>query len=194
MNSVRFSVVVLALGVALTACGEAPLGQGDVAPTLDQLDIVLGGGGTEPRSGSGGQGNALFDRIAGQLPHFAGMYRVEQCAAVIMLTGGNHEEAIRIVRAIVGPLVSESCPHGLQLGTAPAEFTYVELQRFLTAALPLLRMEGVYRIRVDYALNRLVVTVASREVADRAAHALAEAGVPEGAVIFRLRGGGGSTR
>lgn len=192
MTRTRPWASMLMLGLTLAACSDGgPLELMDIAEfDNDALAVLLAAGdaGTaahdEPARGAG---VPLFNRLADQIPGFGGLYRTARCAIVLVLTQPTDVgEAIAIVRATIEPLVERGCPDGVRVAVARGQFTYVELQRFLKATRPLTRADDVFRVSVDYSLNRVVIIVASRAVAARVAGALPGLGVPERAVVFRL--------
>jgi hypothetical protein len=203
MRTPRMPVAALALAIALVACDAAPfetaLDDRDAGAAADQLGALLATANVlQPRADGGGTrsgGGSIFDRLAAQIDGFGGLYRNGQCSVVVVLTdAADVDLAIRIVHAVVAPLVQQSCPAGLAVSATRGEFTYHELQRFLAIALPFGEADDVYGVRVDYSINALVITVANADVARRVLDALIELGVPAGAVVFRVRGSGGATR
>ena len=97
------------------------------------------------------------------------------------------DHAIRVVKAALEPL--RACPNGIRVHPVQGEFTYVELVRYHTAARELLRIDGVRGSKIDYQLNRLVIYVASRRVAQAVIEALPAVGIPLRAIVFQLSSG-----
>jgi hypothetical protein len=214
MIRTRYLATGLALALALTACDSVePLALApDANMPGDSLEIILAEAsgershrdGSSPTTGadpherpSGGTGDdpherparvPLFDELAELIPGFGGLYRTRQCAVVLVLTAeADREEALYITRRKLAPLMERSCPHGYSLTAEAGEFTYLELRRYLSAAArPLMALRGVEAVRIDFQLNRLVIEVVSREVANRVVELLPELGVPVEAVAFQL--------
>lgn len=191
MKRTRSWAGVLMLGITLAACADGgPLAVADSAEFgSDALAALLSAetdGMTAPGHVTTPAGVPLFDRLAGQIPGFGGLYRAARCGVVLVLVGSRDVgAAVAIVRDAVEPLVAETCPNGIRVGVERGQFTYIELQRFLAVLLPLVDAEGVLRVNVDYSLNRIVIVVARRTVAVRVGNALPELGVPARAVVFR---------
>lgn len=191
MKRTRSWAGMVMLGVTLAACSDGgPLELTDIAEfDNDALAALLSGGddGTAAQDDPArGTGVPLFSRLADQIPGFGGLYRTARCAIALVLTRPTDvDEATAIVRAAIEPRVERVCPDGIRVAVVRGQFTYVELQRFLAATGPLTRAEDVFRVSVDYSLNRVVIIVASRAAAARVASVLPELGVPERAVVFR---------
>jgi hypothetical protein len=200
MSTPRTLAVIAALAVAVVACDTLPAGPALDGSGTDQLGQLLssaaaGSPGLRGATGTGSGGGSVFDRLDAQIDDFAGAYRVAQCSIVLVLTdAANVPEALRIASAIIDPLVTGSCPGGVTIAPQAGTWTYDELHRFHGVALPLVGAGGVYAASVDYALNAVLIVVADRETARRVMALLAAQGVPQGAIVFRVRGSGGVTR
>lgn len=210
MRATRYLATALTLAVALGACEEPTAPLAESASGVDELDAAIAAASTtdgdgagsrtaatsdgtasRERRGGGSGGHALFQRLAAEIPGFGGLYRAGRCQVVVVLTDlAEAEHAVRVVHAALQPLVARTCQDALVVRAAEGEFTYGELQRFLWNAQPLLRARGVLGLKVDYARNRLVVLVSSREVQARVLEALAELGIPADAVVFQGGSGG----
>jgi hypothetical protein len=184
------STLLLACGLA--ACSDDPLEPAFNDFGEDVFGAMLSAESGEDRSaahsaaGGARNGTPLFDRLNAAIPGFGGLYRTSRCAIVVVLTARDGAaEALRIVHAAVEPLLGEACAAGVRVTAETGEFTYDELRRYLYAARPLLQLRGVERAQIDYRLNRLVIVVASREVARRVLASLPRTGIPEAAVTFR---------
>lgn len=188
----RTRTLVAAFAIAgslLAACDDVATPMEPAGNPLadDALALVMEEASSRASDRHGDRGS-LFDRLAAEIPSFGGAYRVRHCAVVVVLTdGADADHAIRVVKAAVEPLVERTCPGGIRVEVARGQFTYLELQRWLHAGQALLRIDGVYGITVSYQLNRLVVTVASREIVRRVLAVLPELGIPQEAVTFRGR-------
>lgn len=198
MLRTRSLTLGLAVVIALSACDEQtadPLGLTSL-PGDDPLAALLADASHEERGSTTTgaprgtpPGMPLFERLAGEIPSFAGLYRVAQCSVVVVLTDREDVElAVRVVHAVVEPLVERGCPNGIRVDVAEGQYTYHELLRLLAAARPLFQIDGVYAIRIDYASNGLLITVRSRDVAAEVRAALPRVGIPGGAVSFALGG------
>ena len=154
----------------------------------DELAAVLAAAGATTTADSRGRStrHPVFDRLAAEIPGFAGLYRTARCVVVVVLTAeGDAQHAVRVVTAALEPMVERACPDGIRVQTARGQFTYIQLQRFLLAAQDLLDIRGVVGLKLDYQANKVVVLIASRETAHDVLAALPRVGVPEGAVMFR---------
>jgi hypothetical protein len=186
MTRSRCLTVALALALGSSACNSADtLGPESTDSTDDAIATVLAD--ADPRSDRGGGGSQLFDRLAREIPGFGGLYRNAPCSISVVLTDMSQaEHAVRVVKAAVEALVGRACPNGVRVQAVQGKFTYLQLQRFLAAARELFQIRGVLGAHVDYQLNRLVITVSSREVAAAVLAALPRVGIPAEAVAFRL--------
>jgi hypothetical protein len=90
---------------------------------------------------------------------------------------------------VIEPLVAGSCPTGIRVQVVAGTYTYLQLQRMLGASRPLFQIPGVSEVKIDYKLNKLVATVASREVARAVLQALPRIGLPAEGVGFEVGGG-----
>jgi hypothetical protein len=183
--------LALLLGVAVSACdiGDA------VAPLIDPpqedaiASILFSANSADPGAPAG---TSLFDRLANEIKSFGGLYRNGHCAVAVVLTDMTEaDHAIRVVKAALEPL--RACPDGVRVHPVAGNFTYVELQRFNSSAQELLRIDGVRAIQINYQLNKLVVTVSSREVAQKVLAALPALNIPKEAISFQITGGRGPT-
>jgi hypothetical protein len=185
------SIAAIVVAFTLAACSENGTINGPELTSSDtELASLLASESGSPRGEDArGGGSALFDRLAAEIPGFGGLYRTERCAVNIVLTDYSQaEHAVRVVKAAIDPLVARSCPDGIRAHPVEGQFTYIELQRWLHAARPLLDIRGVNGVQVNYAQNRLVVLVSSHAVVAAVKEALARLGIPEAAVVFQ--GGG----
>ena len=185
-------MLVLVLAALTAACESDPL----AFETLDQiaddeLQAVLDAesGARDPRGDRDHvdrRPGTLFDQLAEQIPGFGGIYRTSPCVIALVLTAdADAESAERIVRAAIEPIVARHCADGIRIDIVRGQFTYIELRRFLLASRPLNNIEGVAGAYISFKANRLVILVASREVAGKVVLALPRVGIPERAVIFR---------
>lgn len=189
MSRTGLSGVAAFLVLSMVACDAGdPIG---TSATAD--DAALQGlleAATDARTPS--PGNSLFNRLAAEVPGFGGLYRAGRCTVGLVLTAeADVEQAVALVTEALTTLLGRSCADQLVVTPVPGEFTYIELQRFLQAARPLVRSTGVVAVNVSYAQNRIVIAVVSSSVARRALEFLSAAGVPEQAVTFRIVGGRG---
>ncbi|MEX1183749.1 MAG: hypothetical protein WEF86_10985 [Gemmatimonadota bacterium] len=212
MRTPRMLAAAAALIAGLAACDAMPAGPGlddtdELAALLATGDIADAGSadGTGAAGGTAEVGDAdaerrrtdgpgkerrgsIFDRLNEQIDGFAGIYRAGRCSVVLVLTeGANVQEAVRIVHAVIEPLVARTCPSGIRVTPERGQYTYDELHRYHGVALPLVRSRAVYAATVSYPLNAVLITVADRETARRVLEFLTDQGVPEGAVEFRGR-------
>lgn len=180
-----FALATLAL---LGACEATTLTEPE-APLLAEDPLASTLSAAAEGRGEGG-GGSLFDELASEIAGFGGLYRDGPCSVVVVLTDMTEEKhALQVVHATLAPLVAKPCPGGVQVSAEQGEFTYLELQGFLAASRPLLEIDGVRGVRVDYQLNRLVVAVVSRRVAQSVLEALPGLGIPASAVAFETGGG-----
>jgi hypothetical protein len=190
MRSVlRVGPIVAALVVLAGCDGGSVLSPSEATPGgADALGSAAAAASSYSEAGrsGGGGGSAppLFEQLAARIDGFAGLYRRDRCAVVVVLTrGADRENALLSVRAAITPLVD--CPDGLRVGAALAQFTYRELRGYLASARPLAGIPGVTGARIDFQLNRLVIQVTSRETANAVLMALPRVGIPSGAVTFQ---------
>jgi hypothetical protein len=185
---IRFTTLALAAMLAACNAGDTTAPAGFDAD--DELTALLGAGagGSPEARGTRGSGVPLFDRLAGEIPAFGGLYRTAPCSISLVLTdGADVDHAIRVVLAVVEPLVARSCPDGIRVHPVRGDFTWLELNRYRVVAAPLLAMPGVGGMAIDIPLNRIVVTVASRDVMEDALAALERLGADPEAFTFRIR-------
>jgi hypothetical protein len=187
MTRSRYLGLALLLAASATACDSDRLSTPQLSEGEDAVTALLvsvnGGEANASRSS-----NSLFDRLANEIAGFGGLYRNGECAVAVVLTDMSEAgHAIQAVKAALEPL--RACPHGIRVHPVKGEFTYGELVRYLAAARELTRIDGVRGSKIDYKLNRLVVYVASRRVAQEVIEALPQLGIPLHAVVFELSSG-----
>ena len=189
MTRSRFLGLAL-LALAATACDTDRI----ATPQLtdgegDAVSMWLAAMTDADEAARGSGGNSLFDRLAGEIAGFGGLYRNGPCAVAVVLTDMSEaDHAIRVVKAALEQLTA--CGEELRVHPVPGDFTYVELVRYHIAARELLRIDGVRGAKIDYQLNRLVIFVASRRVAQQVIAALPELGIPLKVVVFQAGGRG----
>lgn len=190
--SARARRFALALTLPLFAACENVAVTGPEAIAEDALETVLSSATlTGTAGGERGGGISLFDQLAAEIPEFGGLFRAGRCTVGLVLTSLEHEErAVEIVQDALERLLGDACPDGVRVIAQRGEFTYVQLIRWLHAARPLHEIRGVLGVGVDYSLNRLVVTVASRAVAAEVLEALPRLDIPAGAVVFKAGSSG----
>ncbi|MGH7554227.1 MAG: hypothetical protein ACREMQ_14565, partial [Longimicrobiales bacterium] len=118
----------------------------------------------------------------------------DQCSITLVLTDLTHaERAIQIVREALRRQVGPRwCADGFRVIPQEGEFTYVQLSRWLLASNALIGgrdgagIRGVLGTAINFQANRLVVTIAAREVAAAVLEALPRVGIPAAAVTFQL--------
>lgn len=180
------AALVLTLGAA--ACDAEPFAPADTTLSGDALDLLLADAGQAARAGGSG-GVALFDALAAEIPGFGGLFRTGQCAVVAVLTSdADRESALAIVRRMLLPIVGRTCGRSLTIGAQEGQFTYLDLTRYFSAAAPLGAVAGVHTLYIQFSVNRIVVEVASRSVAERVLGRLDELGIPHDAVVIRITG------
>jgi hypothetical protein len=189
MTRSRFLGLAMLVALTSTGCDTERLAQPQLSEAeADPIDALLATMTSADETARSSGGNALFDRLAGEIASFGGLYRNGHCAVAVVLTHmAEADHAIRVVKAALEPL--RACPDGIRVHPVQGEFTYVELVRYHAAARELLRIDGVRGSKIDYQLNRLVVYVASRRVAHAVIEALPALGIPEKAVVFQLNSG-----
>jgi hypothetical protein len=185
MSNTRSLAKLLVLAIMSGACNTIDTLAPPNHDASDPIESVLASVNSEdPRDGERG-GPSLFDRLAAEIPGFGGLYRVDRCSIAVVLTDLTQaQHAIRVVKAALEPL--RGCPDGIRVQAVQGKFTYIELQRYLKASRPLFRIEGVVGVAINYEKNRLVVTVISREVAEKVLEALPRLNIPAEAVVFEL--------
>jgi hypothetical protein len=190
--SARSRSFALALTLPLFAACENAAVTGPGTMEQDALETVLSSAAlTGAAAGERGTGGSLFDQLAAEIPEFGGLFRAGRCTVGLVLTSLEHDErAVAIVQAALERLLGEACPEGVRVIAQRGEFTYVQLIRWLHAARPLHEIRGVLGVGIDYSVNRLVVTVASRAVAAQVLEALPRLDIPAGAVKFKAGSSG----
>ena len=192
MFRIRLSRAVLALTVATAACDSAPMSFDDVEQLADdglETAVMAASGADDLRGERDGERDrrSVFEQLASEIPGFGGLYRTERCVIALVLTAdADVESAIRIVHAVVDPLVSETCADGIRVEPVRGKYTYIELRRFLHASRPINRIAGVLGARIDFRHNSLLVLVTSRRAARNVLEALPGLGIPDDAVLFLL--------
>ncbi|HEX6134039.1 MAG TPA: hypothetical protein VFZ24_08745 [Longimicrobiales bacterium] len=187
----RITGALLVMAAALTACESDPLaldeGFEQIADDDLQTALETASGVTDPRgSRDHDRRSSILEELAAAIPGFGGIYRTAPCVVAVVLTeDADVEEAVRIVHAILEPIVARTCPTGIRVDAVRGQFTFVQLHRFLLASRPLNRIDGVGGAYISFRHNRLVVLVASRSVAEKVVRALPGLGIPPRAVIFR---------
>ncbi|MCI0434257.1 MAG: hypothetical protein L0271_11565 [Gemmatimonadetes bacterium] len=199
--SARARFIAIALMLPLFAACDRVETTG-VDPSADGVDAVLPGNvlsSADPRNANGGGGIPLFDRLASQIEGFGGLFRNSQCQVVVVLTNLSvAESAKKIVHdALRSQLGRGSCAEGLKVDAQKGEYTYKQLSAWLAAAGALIGkhdrstgitsgIRGVLGTAIDLQANRLVVTIASSEVAAAVLDALPRVGIPAVAVTFQI--------
>jgi hypothetical protein len=181
MTPSRFRAALLAAAIVLSACESTD----PTAPLAgsDGLAALLGGASGEANAGGSGGRTSLFERLASEIEGFGGLYRTAHCSVAVVLTDlTQSEQAIRIVKAALEP--NRACPDGLRVHAVQGQFTYNQLQRYLAASRELMQLRGVLGAHIDVQQNRLVITIAAREVAPTVLEALPRVGIPADAVVF----------
>jgi hypothetical protein len=188
MTRSRYLSAVLLLALSTGACDRADtLGPDTEDLSSDVIASVLSAASADPRNTGNPGGTSLFDRLAGEIKSFAGLYRNGRCSIVVVLTDlSESEHAIRVVKAAIEQLVGTACPDGVRVQATQGRFTYVELQRYLTASRELRGIRGFAGSHLDYQRNRLVISVLAREVVPTITEALPRVGIPVDAVVFQL--------
>lgn len=192
--SMRGFGLALTLVTALTACeaveSVAPEAASYAMGAIDTEISVASSPLDSDRPGGGG-GSQLFERLAAEIPGFAGLYRTARCTIVVVLTDMSQaEQAIQIVYDAVSGLVGRGCAESLEVRASQGQFTYFELQRWASNAEPVLRIDGVAALHIDFKLNRIVIAVRTRRVIETVLDELARLDVPHDAVVFTGTGGG----
>ena len=184
----RFALALL-LPLA-AACEDVDIA-GPEASDGDALEAVLSSSALTstaeagPRDGGGGP--SLFEQLAAEIPEFGGLFRTDRCAVGLVLTSLEHEQrAEEIVKEVLERLLGDACPNGVRVNAQRGEFTWLELVRWLHASRPLHEIRGVIGIKIDYAANRLVVTVTAHAVVEHVLEALPRLGIPASAVLFEV--------
>ena len=181
MTQSRFRAALLVLALNLGACNSADLSAPD--ETSDGLTALLAAAASDANAGGHGGASSLFERLASEIEGFGGLYRTGHCSVAVVLTDLTQtEQAIRIVKAALEP--NRACPDGLRVHAVQGQFTYVELQRYLSASRQLLQLRGVLGAHLDLQQNRLVIVVAARTVVPTVLEALPRVGIPADAVVF----------
>jgi TolB-like protein len=188
MTHSRYLLAALAIALSTAAC-DTPTPFSPAEAVNDDLTAVLASASSDPRGTQ--SGNSLFDRLAGEISGFGGLYRTDICSVAVVLTNlGNAEQAERLVKSVLEEIVGRSCPNGIRVHAVQGQFTYKDLQYWLSAGQELLRIRGVQGVKVDYQKNRLIVTIEARSVAADVIAALPKVGIPSEAMMFEL----GATR
>ena len=190
MTRSRYWGMVLVLALGATACDSDRVSSPQLSESSDDPIAALLASTEADAIAAGRAGNHLFDRLANAIPGFGGLYRDGRCAVAVVLTDmseANH--AIRVVKKALEPL--RACPDGIRVHPVQGEFTYAELVRYQLAARPLLRIDGVRGTTINYQLNRLVIHVAARLVAQTVIEVLPQLGIPVHAVTFQAAGARG---
>jgi hypothetical protein len=175
-----------------TACESEPLAFEEAAQLADdalETAVVAAAGSDDLRGAQDGARDrrTVFEQLAAEIPGFGGLYRTERCVVALVLTAdADVESAVRIVHAVVEPLVATTCPDGIRVEPVRGQYTYIELRRFLHASRPLNNIPGVLGARIDFRHNSLVILVTSRRAARAVIQALPRVGIPEDAVLFLL--------
>lgn len=183
MTRSRYLGMVLLLALGATACDSDRVSGPQLSEAGDDPIAVLLASTEADAVAAGRSGNHLFDRLANEITSFGGLYRDGRCAVAVVLTDMSEaDHAVRVVKAALEPL--RACPDGIRVHPVQGVFTYVELVRYQLAARPLLRIDGVRGTKIDYQLNRLVIYVESRLVAQAVIEALPQLGIPVEAVSF----------
>jgi hypothetical protein len=216
MTHQRCLILTLLLAIATVACETsnplAPASESFSADPLASVFSVASGGDPVLTSATGdpvpvpgtitradpsprGNGGSLWERLAKEIPGFGGLYRNGHCAvAVVLVDMSEAEHAIRVVHAVIEPLVVAGCPAGIRVEAVRGQFTYIELNRYHAAARELLHIRGVLGSHIDYKQNRLIIAVRSREVALEVLEALPRVGIPAEAVMFEVGDGAAPQR
>lgn len=183
--------------LGLAACGDGdPMGVENIElleqEVMEQYaqdsltsEVVLAEGAELLRSGGGGGGHSLFERLAEAIPGFGGLYRTARCEVAVILTeDAAVDEALRIVHTALEPLVARTCADGITLEAVRGQFTYVELRRYLLASRPLHNLDGVLGAFIHVRRNRLAIVVTDRRAAAAVVRALPRVEIPRDAVVF----------
>lgn len=180
MKQIGIAACTLALLVAACDSSTAPVDPVDADDTaLAEIDAAAGVLDRAARPG-GPAAHALFDRIAGAIPGFAGFY-FSGCDLVVVLT---ERRAADRATELLAPLlrryhasIRRRCPDGGAIRIQDGDFTWTELSRFLDALRPVARQRGVGRLAISVPDNRIVVQVVSRDVAKRVSRFAESVGV-----------------
>ena len=176
----------------LAACADSdPLALGDIELldeetaqlVEDELtdEVRMAEGGDALRGG----GAPLFERLAGAIPGFGGLYRTARCTVAVVLTdGADVTEALRIVHEALAPVVARTCGEDFSVAAVRGQFTYIELRRYLLAARPLHNIDGVLGAFIHIRRNRLAMVVTDRSAAAAVVRALPRVDIPRAAVVF----------
>lgn len=176
----------------LAACADSdPLALADIELLEEETaqlvedeltaEVRMAEGGDALRGG----GAPLFERLAGAIPGFGGLYRTARCTVAVVLTdGADVTEALRIVHEALAPLVARTCGADFSVAAVRGQFTYIELRRYLLASRPLLNIDGVLGAFIHIRRNRLAMLVTDRGAAAAVVRALPRVDIPRDAVVF----------
>lgn len=190
----KMGIAALALALSLPACESTT----DPA-TADAIEdaaveaIAESAGLVEDLATRGGPGRALFDRLAGEIPGFAGFY-FARCDLVVVLTDRTQAPA---ATAILTPLlrrylarVRRNCDEGGSVVVQPGTYTWTELSRYLPALRPLHQLRGVGRMGISIPENRIVVQVRTRALVAEVKAQAEALGVPADVIAALVMSGG----
>jgi hypothetical protein len=187
-------LATLALALTLPACESTtePI-SAETAEEIAVEQIAASAGLFEEAAARGGPGPALFDRLASEIPGFAGFY-FAGCDLVVVLTDRTQAaSATTILTPVLRRYlarVGRRCQDGA-IRVQPGDYTWTELSRYLPALRPLTQIRGVGRIGISIPQNRIVVQVRTRALVEEVKAQAETLGVPPGAIAAVVMSGRG---
>jgi hypothetical protein len=163
------------------ACADAP----PTEPRSSDSELAqLFGVPADPASHLFEGGDAHLARIAEEVPGFGGFFFDENRVLNIYMQGGARPMAADALRGgleVMG--VSAADLQGARI--LEAQYNFAELAAMHRQVVPVLGLEGVVYTDADEAINRIAIGVENARAADAVRRAVAQAGLPAGAVVIR---------
>lgn len=132
-----------------------------------------------------------WDKLAAEIPGFAGYFIDRACNVNVLLVDLAHaEKAKQLLTPVLRRLLEvRRCPDTATILVHPADYSWLQLKDFLARLRPLQQVRGVNRMGILVSINRIVIVLESRTLHDRVVEQVQALDVPLGAVIIRVSSG-----
>ncbi|MCI0433606.1 MAG: hypothetical protein L0271_08145 [Gemmatimonadetes bacterium] len=178
--------LVLALGLAVTACSEA----GDIMAPADE----------DPELAAAVEASTTFDAVnldrgnpdgwdvlVAEIPGFAGFWFDRACNLNVLLVDlSQSDKAKDLLQPLLRRFLNahRRCPDTATIVVHQATFSWVQLTGWLQKLRPLIDHRGVLRIGISIPANRIVVVLASRTLHPTVVAEIQRLDVPLDAIQF----------
>ena len=182
--------MALILAFAAASCENGPTAP-DVNANVVDAFVAFDGDATFDAASLERGGPSGWDLLAAEIPGFAGFYIDRVCNIHVLLVDRNQsEKAMQLLTPVLRRLLHvRRCPVTASILVHPADFSWLQLNAFLTKLRPLAQVQGVGRMGIAVPINRIVILLETRTIHDRVVEQIQTLDVPLGAIVIRMQGG-----